>query len=94
LLASSSNFCASGPLSSSAPASNAPQRDKQPGALWQPVIARSWLEATGTLRRDAAVRLDFNFDMAGPPVSMAVEANVLENKTGEMLNGVQKRLNL
>ena len=74
--------------------SDAPQRDEQPGALWQPVIARSWLEATGTLRRDAAVRLDFNFDMAGPPVSMAVEANVLENKTGEMLNGVQKRLNL
>src|SRR2546429_19077 len=64
--------------------SEAPQRDKQPGSLGQPVIARGRLEATETLGRDATVRLDSDFDVAGPPVPIAVEANHLENKTGEM----------
>src|SRR5204862_7830683 len=43
---------------------------------------------------DAAVGLNRNFDAAGPSVPLALEADVLKNKSGKMLNGVQNGLNL
>jgi len=40
------------------------------------------------------VRLDTDLDMARLAFPLALEADVCENKSGEMLNRVQKRLNL
>ena len=59
-----------------------------------PVIPRSGLEATGTLGGDAPVSIQRDFDAAGPPVPVALEPDVLENKSRKMLNGVQNGLNL
>src|SRR6266436_8518592 len=71
-----------------------PQQHKEPRALRQPVIPRSRLEATGTLGGDASVRIQRDFDAAGPPVPVALEPDVLKNKSRKMLNGVQNGLNL
>ncbi len=76
------------------PRHDAPQRHKEPGALLQSVIARSGLEATGTLGEDARVRLDSDFDATGLAIPMAVQANVAENESGKTLNRVQNGFNL
>jgi hypothetical protein len=76
------------------PRHDAPQRHKEPPALRQAVIARSGPQAAGTLGRDAAVGLDRDSEAPGLAVGMAVEADVLENKAGKMLKGVQNGLNL
>ena len=40
------------------------------------------------------MRIERDFDAAGPPVLVALEPDVLENKSWKMLNGVQNGLNL
>ena len=76
------------------PRHDAPQRHKEPGALLQPVVARSGLEAAGTFGGDGWVRLDGDFDATGLAIPMAVEADVVENEPGKMLNRVQNGLNV
>ena len=76
------------------PSHDAPQRHKEPPALRQPVIARSGPQAREHLAGMPPWGSIRDFDAAGPAVPMAVEADVLENKAGKMLNGVQNGLNL
>jgi len=40
------------------------------------------------------VRIQRDFDAAGPPVPVTLEPDVLKNKSRKMLNGVQNGLNL
>jgi hypothetical protein len=76
------------------PSHDAPQRDKEPGALLQPVIARSGLEAAGAFGGDGRVRLDGDFQTTNLAIPVALQADVAVNESGKTLNRVEKGFNL
>jgi hypothetical protein len=69
-----------------------PQGDEAPEPFGQSAIARCRFVALGTLAVPGGVRFQVNIDAQGGTVS--AEADLVVNKTGEMLNPVQDGLNV
>jgi hypothetical protein len=76
------------------PSGNAPQRNKEPRSLCQPIIAGRRSQTPGAFGRNAFVRRQRDLDLARRAIPVAAKPDVLVNKTRKMLNGVQNRLNL
>ncbi len=76
------------------PGDDPPQRNKEPGAGLQAVITRGGLEAARAFGPPPAVGRHRDLDRARAARVRAAEPDVLVNKAGKRLKGVQQGLNL